>query len=385
MRPVTVLVPLPPSYRGGTEEYAYRVVERLSRKFPVRLITTRVRWGHDEHPLSVGNAEMVVVPASEIMERPIVVSSSARALLRSAIEDSSLVHLHMPFPLVERWATVWAGKAGIPSVLTYHMDANLARRGVGWLARGLYRGYSARPALAHATKVISNSLGYAKASTVLSGYIGKVQVIAKGVDPDRLGFGKGRPSDLASIPGVEPVDPTRRRIVFVGRLVSYKGLPVLVDAVNRLVHEGTSVHLYIAGRGPEESRLKARVKQVDLEGRVTFLGFVPDEHVGDLYRWADVVACPSISMLESTPTTLEEAASLGTPVVGSNLPGASESIPSDGIRGLLVPPGDSVALAVGIRKLLQVEHWSPPPARTWDDVAEEYLRVFGQLVPAIST
>ncbi|MGA3021879.1 MAG: glycosyltransferase family 4 protein [Thermoplasmata archaeon] len=385
MRPVTVMVPLPPSYRGGTEEYAYRVVERLSRKIPVRLITTRVRWGHDEHPLSIGNAELVVVPASEIMERPIVFSSSARSSLRSAVENSSLVHLHMPFPLVERWATTWAKKAGIPSVLTYHMDANLARWGVGWLARGFYRGYSARPALTHATTVISNSLGYAKASAVLSGYLGKVQVIAKGVDPDRLGFGKGRPSNLASIPGVGPVDPSRRRIVFVGRLVSYKGLPVLIDAVNRLVQEGTSVHLFIAGRGPEESRLKARVKQVGLEDRVTFLGFVPDEHVGDLYRWADVVACPSLNMLESTPTTLEEAASLGTPVVGSDLPGASESIPSDGIHGLLVPPGDPRALALGIRKLLQVEHWSPPRARTWDDVAGAYLRVFAQLVPAIPT
>jgi glycosyltransferase involved in cell wall biosynthesis len=232
--------------------------------------------------------------------------------------------------------------------------------------------------------VISNSLGYAKASAVLSGHLNKVRVIAKGVDPDRLGLGKGRPTHLPSIPGIEPADPSRRRIVFVGRLVSYKGLPVLIDAVNRLVQEGPSVHLYIAGRGPEESHLKSRVKHVGLEGHVTFLGFVPDEEVGDLYRWADVVTCPSISMLESTPTTLEEAASLGTPVVGSDLPGASESIPSDGIHGLLVPPGDPSALADGIRRLLQVDHWSPTRTRTWDDVAGEYLRVFAQFVPAIS-
>ncbi len=327
---------------------------------------------------------MVVIPAAEIMERPVVLSASARHSLRSAVEDSSLVHLHMPFPLVERWVTAWARKAGIPTVLTYHMDANLARSGVGWIARGFYRGLSARPALAQATTVISNSLGYAKASAVLSGYLDKVQVVAKGVDTERLGSGKSRPSSPTSFPGVGPIDPSRRRIVFVGRLVSYKGLPVLIDAMNRLLREGITLQLYIAGRGPEESLLKARAKQAGLEDRVTFLGFVPDDRLGDLYRWADVVVCPSISMLESTPTTLEEAVSLGTPVVGSDLPGAAESIPSDGIRGLLVPPGDPSALAFGIRKLLQMGHWSPPPARTWDDVAGEYLRIFAQLVPDIS-
>jgi glycosyltransferase involved in cell wall biosynthesis len=384
MQPVTVIVPLPPSYRGGTEEYAYRVLERVSHKVPARLVTTRVRWGHDTDALSTGQAEMVIIPGFEMFERPVVLSPRARRTLRSVVKESSLIHLHMPFPLVERWVSRWARRAGVPVVLTYHMDALLSSSILGPVAASMYRSVSARPALTAANRVISNSLGYAQSSPVLSDFLPKVQVIAKGVDPMRLGI-SGPPSSLP--PGVEAspeaAAPRGRRILFVGRLVAYKGVPVLLDAVRQLIGEGVDVQLYLAGRGPEEAALRQQVSLYGLGSRVKFLGFVPDAQLGALYRWADVVACPSVSTMESSPTSLEEALSLGTPVLGSDLPGAIESIPSDGVQGLLVPPGDSGAVALGLRRLLEAHHWSPPRIRTWDDVAQDYLALFGSLVPGL--
>ena len=386
MRPVTVVVPLPPSYRGGTEEYAYRVLEHISRVTPVRLVTTRVRWGHDRDALSTGNAESIVLPGFEWFERPVVVLRSARATLRSIVADSSLVHLHMPFPLVERWVTGWASRSGVPVVLTYHMDARLPGPLIGTLATSLYRAASARPALRSANVVVSNSLGYARSSPVLSQFLSKVQVIAKGVDPDRLGLSGVAPVAPLGFGGAAEGGPTRdRRVVFVGRLVPYKGLRVLLEAVRQLIGDGLSVHLYVAGRGPEESGLRQWVDRQGLAAHVTFLGFVADDRLGPLYRWADVVACTSVSRMESTPTSLEEAASLGTPVLGSDLPGAGESIPSDGVRGILVPPGDARAVAEGLRRLMTVGHWNPPTIRSWKDVAQDYLRLYRTLVSDLKT
>jgi glycosyltransferase involved in cell wall biosynthesis len=386
MRPITVLVPLPPSYRGGTEEYAYRVLERASRAFPIRLVTTRVRWGRDPVPLSTGNAELVVLPGFEMFERPVVISSPARTALRSIVADSSLVHLHMPFPMVERWVTRDARRSSIPIVLTYHMDAELPGPVLGRIATSVYRATSARPALAAADITVSNSRGYAESSPVLAPFLSSVRVIPKGVDPDRLGTAGGEsvvPSGL-NLPSDEGKDRDRR-VLFVGRLVPYKGLPVLLEAVDQLIRKGRSVHLYIAGRGPQEPQLKRWVDQHAIRGRVTFLGFVPDDRLGALYRWADVVACPSINRMESTPTSLEEAASVGTPVLGSDLPGAKESIPSDGVKGVLATPGDVDEVVVGLGRLLDAGHWLPSHVRSWDDVAGDYLRLYASLVPDLAS
>jgi glycosyltransferase involved in cell wall biosynthesis len=385
MRPVTVIVPLPPSYRGGTEEYAYRVVEETSRSLPIRLLTTNVRWGHDAHSLSVGSAELVVLPAMEAFERPLVLSRRARATLRSAVRDSSLVHLHMPFPTVERSVVAWARRASVPVLLTYHMDATLPSSRVGALTTRLYRRFSARPALAGANLVVSNSRGYSAASPVLSGFLGKVRVVPKGVDPVRLGVGERGPVDSAQI-GI-PADSVKNgepRVVFVGRLVAYKGLPILLQAIRRLSTENFRVHLYVAGRGPEEAGLRGLAAEFGIADLVTFLGFVPDDRIGGLYRWADVVACPSVSTMESTPTSLEEAATLGTPVLGSDLPGAAESIPADGVRGLLVEPGNAEAVAAGLRQLVTAGHREPNRIRTWADVVRDYLELYASLVPEIS-
>ncbi|MCI4346091.1 MAG: glycosyltransferase, partial [Thermoplasmata archaeon] len=88
----------------------------------------------------------------------------------------------------------------------------------------------------------------------------------------------------------------------------------------------------------------------------------------------------SVSRLESSPTTLEEAAAFGTPVIGPALPGAEESIPSDGVRGILVPPFDVEGVARALQKLLGQPRPPPPTrVRTWADVAQEYLALFHEL------
>jgi glycosyltransferase involved in cell wall biosynthesis len=87
-----------------------------------------------------------------------------------------------------------------------------------------------------------------------------------------------------------------------------------------------------------------------------------------------------VSYLESSATALEEAAACGVPVVGTNLAGASESVPNDGVRGLLVPPGRPDELARAMDRMLDVPRPEPPAhVRTWTEVAQDYLRLFEEL------
>ncbi|MCI4346092.1 MAG: glycosyltransferase, partial [Thermoplasmata archaeon] len=293
---ITTFVPLPPTYRGGTEEYAYQVARSLSETVSVRILTTRVRWDSAASPVPTGRAELATLPAFELFERPVVHGRQAMREVAGAVANSSLLHLHMPFPTVERPLAARARAASVPLVLTYHMDAQMGGRGVSRFVEGAYRAASAHPALERASVVVSNSLGYARASPVLSRHLAKVRVIPKGVDPDRLGLNRPEPASTAGAPLLpEGWRAARgRRVLFVGRLVPYKGLPVLLRGFARYLEQGgEGAKLFVAGRGPDERRLRELAAELGLGERLAFLGFVPDPLLGPLYREADVVACTS--------------------------------------------------------------------------------------------
>jgi glycosyltransferase involved in cell wall biosynthesis len=382
--PVTVVVPLPPSYRGGTEEYAYRLARDFSTYAPTEVLTTTVRWDPTTIPLDVGAARVTRLPAREAWQRPLLLGPGARSRLWRSIRHARLLQLHMPFPLVESPAARAAHRAGVPSVLTYHMDADLGGaeggRNSGFVTR-MYRRWSAHPALEACDAVVSNSRGYAEASPVLSQHLSKVRVIPKGVDLTRLGLNSPRTPGEKADPGTGAGPRAGpKRIVFVGRLVPYKGLPVLLDACVALRSRSREFVLDIAGRGPSLESLEKKVASTGLGDRVHFLGFVPDAELGGLYRSADLVVVPSISSLESTATALEEAVACGVPVVGTDLPGTAENVPNDGRLGLLIPPGRPEDLAAAMDRMLDVPRPTPPTAiRTWADVAREYRALFRSL------
>ena len=382
--PWTVIVPMPPSYRGGTEEYAYRLVKGFSEVNPTVALSTTVRWNPRAEMLDTGTAIVERFPAHEIYERPLLVSPGARQKVWATIRESQLVNLHMPFPFIEAQAVRLAHRSKIPVVLTYHMDADLtsARHSIGaaWVTR-LYRQRSAHPALDECDFVVSNSLGYARASPILSAHLDRVHVIPKGVDPVRLGIGSGPgPMRLpSSVPDSVKVGG-HKRILFVGRLVPYKGVTVLLNAFAELRKRRSDVELLIAGRGPLFESLQAKAKALGINERAHFLGFVPDAELGALYRYADLVVVPSTGSLESTATVLEEAAACGAPIVGSDIPGAGESLPNDGVRGRLVAPGEVGPLVEAIDRMVNVSRPQPPTSvRTWDDVVADYLALFSKL------
>lgn len=130
----------------------------------------------------------------------------------------------------------------------------------------------------------------------------------------------------------------------VRRLVPRMGLDVLLEAWAQ-VDDG---FLLIGGEGPERARLEDRARELKLEGRVRFLGRVPEPQLADLYRASDVTIVPSVALEGFGLVTLEALAS-GTPVIGSDLGGIPETLRSLD-PSLLVPPGKPQALAQRLRE-----------------------------------
>lgn len=144
------------------------------------------------------------------------------------------------------------------------------------------------------------------------------------------------------------LEPGELRLVFLGRLVEEKGVHELLDAARLLVERGAPFHLVIAGSGPEEGRLTARIRELGLAGVVELAGAVFGEAKASLWRQSDVFVFPSHT--EKLPYSLLEAMAFGVVPVVTNV-GAIEEVMQHGVHGEFVPVNSPVAIADAVERL----------------------------------
>lgn len=142
--------------------------------------------------------------------------------------------------------------------------------------------------------------------------------------------------------------PPGPRILAVGRLAKDKKLDILIRSI-REINSTDQAHLLLVGRGDDQERLQELVESLDLQDRVHFLGFVPEEDLPALYRHSDTFAIASNVEVQSIPTL--QAAATGLPIVATEA-GALPELVGTGTNGYLVPPDDPAAFADAFRKII---------------------------------
>ena len=165
--------------------------------------------------------------------------------------------------------------------------------------------------------------------------------------------------EIAHVPTTEPMVRPAPVVVCVGRLNAWKGQEVLVDAMGILLGRGVDLRAELVGsyfrdQSQYEDRLRAQVQRLGLVGHVEFLGERTDAL--EIVARADISVTPS-TQPEPFGTALVEAMALGRPVVASAGGGPTEII-NDGEDGLLVPPGDVVALADALQRLIEAPEFA---------------------------
>ncbi|MGI0129783.1 MAG: glycosyltransferase, partial [Thermoplasmata archaeon] len=259
---ILVATPLPATVIGGIEEYAYSVIEELRvRGNEVTVLTTRYgATGVCSPPPGV-----TLLDAKEFMGRPWCFRLRSYLGIVPRVRRADVVHVHMPFPFVECVVAVAAKVMRKPLVVTYHMDAMV--EGVGGRSHPLhrlvayvYRRVSAVPTVELAGRVCTNSRAYALQSPVLRPRMDRVIVVHQGIDGgkfrhlSRTGAAEVRRQFLG--------DQYSQLVCFVGRLVPYKGLRVLLEAIQTLHRAGTL--FVIGGRGPQEASLRRLIEEKGL-------------------------------------------------------------------------------------------------------------------------
>lgn len=188
-----------------------------------------------------------------------------------------------------------------------------------------------------------------------------------------------------------PTAPATQRdifeILFVGRLSVHKDLPTLLRALKRLRADLTlAARLTIIGDGPERAALEQLTRQLGLDGRVNFRGWMDRRHLREAYQKADVLVLPSLD--EGMPNVVLEAMACGLPVVATSIKGIVDLV-EDGQTGFLFPPGDDQALSNQLAQLIrnhELRRVMGAAVRrraeefSWKETARQYSELISQAI-----
>jgi glycogen(starch) synthase len=207
----------------------------------------------------------------------------------------------------------------------------------------------------------------------------RIAVIPNGIDPS-----DHRPADGAETEKLRRrfAEPHEKLVLLVGRLVYEKGFQIALEAMPAVVERLSNVRFVVAGSGTHERELRDQATALGLDQHGTFLGWIGDDVLHDLYRIADLTVVPSI--YEPFGLVALEAMASGCPCLVADTGGLREVVPH-GEVGLRFRSRDPASLAeVAVRlladdelgKRLVAEAHEHVRSFDWADVAERTIAVY---------
>jgi len=255
-------------------------------------------------------------------------------------EDYDIIHVHLPDPFNSVYALLASAIRKKPLFVTYHADIIKNR----WYHFPFKLAYSvfSYMVLKSAVKIIATTPDYVKESQIPKKFRDKIMIVPNFVDsgkyiPELSGYRIRKEHSLEN----------KKVILFLGRLVPYKGAEYLIASYKKVKEKVKDAVLVIAGSGPLEQELKKQAADLKLEDVV----FTPAEEddIPEYYAACDIFVLPSVTRQEAFGIVLLEAMSSGKPVVSTNISGMPYVV---GNAGIVVPPRDPEALADAIIRIL---------------------------------
>jgi glycosyltransferase involved in cell wall biosynthesis len=172
-------------------------------------------------------------------------------------------------------------------------------------------------------------------------------VVPNGMEPPVVSLGRRIVRESLGL----PTGPGIRVVAQIGRLVPFKGHRVFLDAAARVARAVPDVYFLLCGYpGPNRgyvTELQTLARTLGVADRVRITSYPGP--IGDIWNAVDLHV--HASLFDSSPLAIHESMSLGLPAVVTAVGGIPELV-SDGVTGLMVPPGDAAALTGGILRLL---------------------------------
>jgi glycosyltransferase involved in cell wall biosynthesis len=319
-------------YAPHFSEYSYRLAAGLARQCDVRLVLNRKDANQQWELASIPTPLPFDKRIRDLSLRRFGAIGLPTSFLDVVAFRPDVVHCHETPDYYTTALMELLRLTSIPQVLTVHDAVPHSEGGSGTNAREERLRGRMRAAAAHVTLHGESCIAdFRRASPDFKG----------GITASMHGVLMVAPANAA------PVEPTSGRILFFGRMWAYKGLDVFLDAIDMLAKRGVHHQAIVAGRGPEMSRLGARMAATPTVEAIN--AYISPADTGVLFQSAAVVALPYKDATQSG--VLASAFGNHRPVVASATGGIPDVV-TDGVNGLLVPPGDAAALADALERVL---------------------------------
>ena len=314
---------------GGMETALKDICESLADQveFQVIVANTRPRTEHENGKIRLTR----VASLGKCLSLPVAPSFP----LWAQRFDADLIHVHLANPLAELSALLM--DRNVPIIAHFHSDVvrplpPVLRSVYGRFLHAFYRRVNC---------IVVPSPSHIEVSKFVPQYRKKCRVVPFGIPLSRFEL------DASGWKRVDDLKAGRPTVLFVGRLVYYKGVEFLIRAM-----ADTNARLRIVGTGPLENSLKNLARENGIADRVEFLGQVSEQDLIAHYHACDVFALPSITNQEMFGLVQLEAMACRKPVISTNLPTGVPWVNQHGKTGYTVTPREPGELARSIQLLL---------------------------------
>lgn len=322
-----------PPHHGGIEEFVRGMFELAHDHYDVTVLVHNVNATNrvERHGRSVVKH---VSTWAVVASQPISPRMAFEILRRQA----DLIHLHAPNVLATLFVALLRPRT--PVVVTHHADIvgfGLA----GKVAVALYR-----RVLKRARMVTVLSLRNRALARDLDGVDVPCVALPVALDEDEFRITDETRALAMAIRARNPANSVT--FIFVGRLVPYKGLHVLVEALS---YAQRNLHVLIVGDGPQRPEIERQARLLGVSDRIRFMGKVDHETKLSALCAADAFVLPSVTTAEAFGIVQVEAQLCRLPIVATRLASGVTDVTRDGETGLLVEPGDALGLAEAMDRL----------------------------------
>jgi len=325
-------------FSGGVEKHMLELSRELARQgVDVTIVTARI----DGTP---AYEEMDGIKVPGLYPPPLIVSPLFSFYLKKLDEENNfdIIHLQNRFFVDFDMAALYARLRGKPFMMTIHNARPLGISLPITVFGSAYDWLIGRWPFALADRIIA-------VSEWVKYDIAKYHIDEKKIVPVHNGINVNsfRPATVTNVRRQYGIDGPM--LLFVGRMITQKGVPYLIDAMPLVLRKHPDAKLLLIGRGNALEGLKKKVNAMGLEKSVIFSGYMTEEMLKEAYGTCDMFVLPSV--WEVLPIAILEAMASEKPVVCTNAGGDAELV-KDGYNGYVVPMRNPGALAEKINALL---------------------------------
>lgn len=319
--------------RGGVEKVMYDLMLGLSEAGEYCDMLCASTEDHPAAEIQLNPCAKLFVVRTSVQIAGTMLAPAMIGKLKKIAAQYDIIHIHHPDPMASL-ALFLSGYRG-RVILHWHSDI-LKQKNLLKLYKPLQSWLIKR-----ADQIVGTTPVYVEQSPFLQHVRAKIDYIPIGVNP--MGY------DPTAVKALKSLYPNKKIIFSLGRLVEYKGYAYLIQAMQQL---DAHFHLIIGGKGPLDQQLVQLIAELNLQERISMVGFVADDEIPTYFGAADIFCLSSIWKTEAFAIVQIEAMSCGIPIVSTNIPGSGVSwVNQDQVSGLVVAPENATALAQAIQQI----------------------------------